>query len=54
MTLMITKAQIIEELDMMLANGFVEIVDGFGEEARYVITEKGIKHLEYLKNEPGE
>jgi predicted transcriptional regulator len=53
MTLMITKAQIIEELDILIANGFVEIVEGFGNEAKYMVTEKGIKHLEYLKDEQG-
>jgi|LakMenE18May11ns_1017448.scaffolds.fasta_scaffold9646866_2 predicted transcriptional regulator len=50
---MITKREIVEELDLMIANGFVEIVEGFGDEAKYMVTEKGMKHLEYLKDEQG-
>lgn len=41
-----TKDELIEELDLMLANGLIEIVDGFGSEARYAVTEKGRKYLE--------
>jgi DNA-binding PadR family transcriptional regulator len=41
-----TKDEVIEELDLMLANGLIEIVDGFGDDAKYVITEKGREYLE--------
>ena len=41
-----TRDDLIEELDLMLANGLIEIVDGFGDDAKYVITEKGRKYLE--------
>ena len=41
-----TKEEIIEELDLMLANGLIEIISGFGDGAKYVITDKGRKYLE--------
>ena len=41
-----TRDDLIEELDLMLANGLIEIVDGFGDDAKYVITEKGREYLE--------
>lgn len=41
-----TRDDLIDQLDLMLANGLIEIVDGFGEDARYAITEKGREYLE--------
>lgn len=49
-----TKDELIDELDMMLANGLIEIVDGFGDEARYGITPKGVEYLKYLNDEHGQ
>ena len=46
-----TKDDLIEELDVLLANGHIEIIEGFGKDAKYVITDKGREYLEYLKDE---
>jgi DNA-binding PadR family transcriptional regulator len=49
-----TKDELIDELDLMLANGLIEIVSGFGEEAAYGITPKGREYLKYLNDEHGQ
>ena len=46
------KRELLDELDLMIANGLIEIVSGFGEDAKYSLTEKGKEYANRLSDEP--
>lgn len=46
------KRELLDDLDLMIANGLIQIVSGFGEDARYSLTERGKEYVSQLSDEP--